>query len=77
MINNSAALLTGVYSWCANQARILHCFTLDVDSTVVVPARYLLNKNEETDRLILYVKGRKRKWLSGLFYLNKIIIQSS
>lgn len=77
MISNSSALMAEVYSLCADLARILHCVTLDVDSTVVVPARYLSNKNEETDRLILYVKGRKRKWLSGFFYLNRIIIQSS
>ena len=43
---------------------------------LVVPSRYLSNKNEEPDRLILYVKGRKRKWLSELFDPNKIIVQS-
>lgn len=43
---------------------------------LVAPARYLSNKNEEPNRLILYVKGRKRKWLSELFDLNKIIVQS-
>ena len=43
---------------------------------LVAPARYLSNKNEEPNRLILYVKGRKRKWLSELFDPNKIIVQS-
>ena len=43
---------------------------------LVVPARYLSNKNEEPDRLILYVKGRKLKWLSEFFDPNKIIVQS-
>ena len=43
---------------------------------LVVPARYLSNTKEEPDRLILYVKGRKRKWLSELFDPNKISIQS-
>ena len=43
---------------------------------LVVPVRYLSNKNEDPDSLILYVKGRKRKWLSELFDPNKIIVQS-
>lgn len=44
---------------------------------LVVPARYLSNKNQEPDRLILYVKGRRRKWLSELLDPNKIIVLSS
>ena len=33
--NQSAALMTEVYSWCADQARISDCVTLDVDSTAI------------------------------------------
>ena len=34
---------------------------------LVVPARYLCSKKEDPDRVILYVKGRRRKWLAALF----------
>lgn len=47
-----------------------------LEHVLVVPTRYLSNQNEEPDRLILYVKGRKRKWLSELFNPDKIIVKS-
>ena len=33
--NQSAVLMTEVYSWCADQARVSDCVTLDVDSTAI------------------------------------------
>lgn len=43
---------------------------------LVVPAKYLEGRSQKPDRLILYVKGRRRKWLSELFDPNKITVLS-
>lgn len=44
---------------------------------LVIPARYLSNPAEGPDRLILNVKGRRRKWLSEFFDPSKVVIQSA
>lgn len=47
-----------------------------IQNFIVLPARYLNSKNEEPDRLILYAKGRKRRWLTELFDPGKVIVKT-
>lgn len=70
------ANLASLFRKACLQLRKNHRMQYILQHVLVAPARYLESQSNEPDRLVLYVKGRRRKWFSALFDPNKITILS-
>lgn len=70
------ANLASLFRRACLQLRKNHRMRYILQHVLLAPARYLKSRSNESDRLVLYVKGRKRKWFSVLFDSNKIAVLS-